>query len=253
MHSPHLDWVADKVTVIPNKGVQLARDTLKTAVAKAREMADADKAISYAVSAWNKFASVPAGTYVTRPHHTTPRHINCCRAVWPILTWTSLLLSARPAVQKVLETAEPVTRRGLAAFYSLHDSFVVSPTFKRVVDTTSESLTWAQVMLWLVGLLSTLSCLFVTCPLSYPFSLAAHTLPPTRPHSVAPSLPSRRSGDHALQAGRDIPVPLRQAGGGPRPGQPGKQRVRQPGGELLAPRSCDVSCLLPVAAKAEER
>ena len=54
-----VDWVADRVN--PAKNVQLARDSLKAALSKARDMADPEKAVAYATDAWTTFSNVPAG------------------------------------------------------------------------------------------------------------------------------------------------------------------------------------------------
>lgn len=90
------DWVAERLSLTSQ--VTAAKETLNKTIAKAREMSDPDVAVGTVFEAWTAFAEVPA-------------------------------------VNKVLTTAEPVTKRGLSTFYSLHDYLVASPYYKAGLNT----------------------------------------------------------------------------------------------------------------------
>ena len=68
--------------------------------------------------------------------HMQAAHPTACNPV--------CVCSALRAVKKVLETAEPLTKAGLATFYKMHDAFVASKVYKSVVDGTSCTLSWAE-------------------------------------------------------------------------------------------------------------
>uniref|UniRef100_A0A6U2HWX8 Uncharacterized protein n=1 Tax=Chlamydomonas euryale TaxID=1486919 RepID=A0A6U2HWX8_9CHLO len=86
--------------------VQASRDALLSTVKQAREAADPDAAVRMAWDAWTSFASLPV-------------------------------------VAKVLSTAEPATKAGMTKFHELHDVLVMQPLYKRVVDGTASTLSFA--------------------------------------------------------------------------------------------------------------
>lgn len=90
-------WVADKLS--PQKNVQYAKEVLDASIAKAKELSDPDTAVQLVIDAWNTFAAVPA-------------------------------------VAKLLASAEPLTTRGLSAFYTFHDTVVANALYKKVFDST---------------------------------------------------------------------------------------------------------------------
>lgn len=98
------DWAAAKLN--PNHAVQTARETLHFTISKALEATDPDVAVNAVYDAWVSFSSIPA-------------------------------------VSKVLQGAEPVTKRGFQSFYSIHDFVVAKPLYKTSVDLTANTLSWA--------------------------------------------------------------------------------------------------------------
>ncbi|KAG1672200.1 hypothetical protein FOA52_002900 [Chlamydomonas sp. UWO 241] len=86
--------------------VTKARETLGSALDKAREAAHPDQAVAMAWSAWTSFASLPV-------------------------------------VAKALETAEPATKASVAVFERMHDSLVGAPLYRTLVDRTSASISYA--------------------------------------------------------------------------------------------------------------
>lgn len=98
------DWAAAKLN--PSHTVQVAKDTLHATISKALEATDPDVAVNMVYDAWVSFSSIPA-------------------------------------VTKVLQTAEPVTKNAFQSFYTVHDFVVAKPLYKKSVDLGSSTVTWA--------------------------------------------------------------------------------------------------------------
>lgn len=98
------DWAAAKLN--PSHTVQVARDTLHATINKALEATDPDIAVQMVYDAWVSFSSIPA-------------------------------------VNKVLQGAEPVTKNAFQSFYSIHDFVVAKPIYKKSFDLGTSTLTWA--------------------------------------------------------------------------------------------------------------
>ncbi|GAX84729.1 hypothetical protein CEUSTIGMA_g12151.t1 [Chlamydomonas eustigma] len=88
------------------KGVQAAKEQLFAAVEKARKSADPDVAVQMGADAWTTFSSYPP-------------------------------------IAKLLAKAEPATQLGLKTFYALHDAVVVTPIYKRALESAVATYSYA--------------------------------------------------------------------------------------------------------------
>lgn len=96
-------WLVDKLS--PSKNVTRAKEQLSAAIEAAKQIADPDVAVAKVEEAWTKFASINA-------------------------------------VNKVLVTAEPVTKFGQESFFKAHDTVVGSPYYKKAVDLSGSTLNY---------------------------------------------------------------------------------------------------------------